>query len=304
MIDLYTTAPDYPLSAHVTLDHEELAYLRHAATAVVNSATGRVRLVADSLAVESDPLTRGWRRRFPDLFVSLAEVGPAIVDQLPPPVQAARAQREAFAMAGTVTEGVAERQAPVADGADSAFANSSPARFAVSGGSLALALPVLHGEDRLDGVVVTRGGASRGSTWIPDTMGLRWTAAIDRLRGADTTGNAQSRDARIAHGPVRVIPGAQGLTLTQATYLVRAQNPPTLLGVAVLHRDSLRTGRNVLAAFGEAPSATLAPQAPVDLRVAASALYDSLRADQRRGDWRAYADHWDALGRLLGRPPR
>ena len=60
----------------------------------------------------------------------------------------------------------------------------------------------------------------------------------------------------------------------------------------------------MLAAYGELPNAVAPPPSPVDLRVAASALYDSLRADQRRGDWRAYADHWDALGRLLGRPPR
>jgi hypothetical protein len=103
---------------------------------------------------------------------------------------------------------------------------------------------------------------------------------------------------------MRVIPGDNGLTLAQSAYLVRAQNPPSLLGVAVLHDDSLRVGKTVLAAYGELPNAIAPPPSPVDFRVAASALYDSLRADQRRGDWRAYADHWDALGRLLGRPPR
>jgi hypothetical protein len=41
---------------------------------------------------------------------------------------------------------------------------------------------------------------------------------------------------------------------------------------------------------------------PADLRARAAALYDSLRASMRRGDWRAYGEHWDALGRLLGRP--
>ncbi len=304
MIDLYTTAPDYPLSAHVVLDRDEMAYLRHAATAVVNSATGRVRLVADSLAVDSDPLTRGWRRRFPELFVSPAQIGPTIAEQLPPPIRSARAQREAFAIAGTVTEGVSERRAPANDGSDSAFAGSSPARFASSGGALALALPVLRGEDRVDGVIVVRGGAGRGSTWVPDTSSVRWATSTDRLRGADTTGAAQSRDARIAHGPVRAIPGVQGLTLVQSAYLIRAQTPPTLLGVAVLRADSLRTGRTLLSAFGELPSAVTSPPTPLDLRIAASALYDSLRADQRRGDWRAYGDHWESLGRLLGRPPR
>jgi hypothetical protein len=72
----------------------------------------------------------------------------------------------------------------------------------------------------------------------------------------------------------------------------------------VLRGESLRTGKTVLAVFGEVPNAVASEPAPVDLRAAASALYDSLRADQRRGDWRAYGDHWDALGRVLGRPPR
>ncbi|HET9003997.1 MAG TPA: UPF0182 family protein, partial [Gemmatimonadaceae bacterium] len=304
MVDLYTTAPDYPLSAHVVVEGTELAYLRHAATAVVNSATGRVRLVADSLAIESDPLTRGWRRRFPALFVTSAQLGPDVAEQLPPPVRSGLAQREAFAMAGTITEGVAERRSPVSDGADSLFAGSAPARFATGKGALALSLPILRGEDRLDGVIVVRGGVSRGSTWVPDTAGIRWASSIDRLRGADSTSASQARDARVAHGPVRVVPGENGLTLTQSAYLVRAQNPPSLLGVAVLHGDSLRTGKTVLAAYGQLPNAIAPASSPVDLRVAATALYDSLRADQRRGDWRAYADHWEALGRLLGRPPR
>ncbi len=304
MIDLYSTAADYPLSAHVILDGDELAYLRHAATAVVNSTTGRVRLVADSVAAESDPLTRAWRRRFPELFVTPAQAGSGVGEQMPPPIESARAQREAFIAAGTVTEGVAERRAPATDGADSAFANAPPARFAAVGGTLAIALPVLRGEDRVDGVLVVRGGSGHGATWVPDTSGLRWASSIDRLRGADSTSASPSRDARIAHGPVRVIPGEQGLTLAQSAYLVRAQNPPSLLGVAVLRADSLRTAKTVLAAFGQSSPPATAPLTSTDFRGAVRALYDSLRADQRRGDWRAYGDHWESLGRLVDRPPR
>jgi uncharacterized membrane protein (UPF0182 family) len=304
MVDLYTTAPDYPLSAHVALGKNELAYLRHAATAIVNSASGQVRLVADSAAAESDPLTRGWRRRFPELFVPSSLIGPTIAEQLPPPLQGALAQREAFIAAGTVTEGIAERQSPPSDGSDTTFARSGPARFANGAGALALSLPVLRGEDRVDGVIVARGGVGHGSTLIPDTTSSRWAKAIDLLRGADTTEASQPRESRVAHGPVRVIPGERGLSFVQSAYLVRAQNPPSLLGVALLHADSLRTGKTVPGAFGDAMNSASPQPAPLDLRTAASALYDSLRADQRRGDWRAYADHWDALGRLLGRAPR
>ncbi|HEX2779314.1 MAG TPA: UPF0182 family protein, partial [Gemmatimonadaceae bacterium] len=68
LVDLYSTAPDYPLSARVEVAGVEEAYMRHVATAIVNATTGHVRLVADSLAMETDPLARGWRRRFPQLF--------------------------------------------------------------------------------------------------------------------------------------------------------------------------------------------------------------------------------------------
>jgi uncharacterized membrane protein (UPF0182 family) len=303
LVDLYSTAADYPLSAHVALDGDEYAYLRHAATAIVNSATGRVRLLADSSAVVSDAFTRGWRRRFPDSFVAEAGVSPALIAQLPPALLAARAQREAFAIAGTVTEGVSERRAPLSNGADSALGGVSATPYE-SGRSIAISLPLLRGEDRLDGAIVARGGPDRTVRWIPDTTDVHWSSAIDRLRSADTTPATQSRDARVAHGPVRVVPAARGLTLVQSAYLVRAQNPPTLLGVATLHADSVRSGPSLLGAYGEVQGPPAPPSAPLDLRVAAAALYDSLRADQRRGDWRAYGDHWDALGRLLGRPPR
>jgi hypothetical protein len=303
LVDLYSTAADYPLSAHVVLDGDEYAYLRHAATAIVNSATGRVRLLGDSAALETDALTRGWRRRFPDAFIPESKLAPALVSQLPPALLGARAQREAFAIAGTVTEGVSERRAPVSNGADSALGGASMTPYA-NGRSVAISLPLLRGEDRLDGAIVARGGPDRGARWVPDTTDVHWASAIDRLRGADTTAAAQARDARVAHGPVRVVPGTTGLTLIQSAYLVRAQNPPLLLGVAALHADSLRVGSSLLSAYGEAQAPLTAPTPPPDLRAAAGALYDSLRADQRHGDWRAYADHWEALGRLLGRAPR
>jgi hypothetical protein len=94
------------------------------------------------------------------------------------------------------------------------------------------------------------------------------------------------------------------MLLAQSSYLVQVQNPPSLAAVAVLRGDSVRTGATVFAALGETQPAAPIAAPPVDFRASAAALYDSLRADQRRGDWRAYADHWDALGRLLGRPPR
>ena len=302
MIDLYTTAPDYPLSARVDVGGVELAYLHHAATAVVNATTGRVRLVTDTAAMENDPLARAWRRRFPRLFIGVAQLDPAVAAQLPPPTDAALAQRAAFATAGTVSEGAIQRRIPLSDGSDSALTGGSGGRFAL-GSSLALALPVLRADEHLDGAVVARGGPASGSRWIADSAGPHWTIALDRLRGGDSASSA-ARDTRIARGVVNVVPTRRGLMLTQSSYLIRPQNPPSLAAVTILRADSIRAGATVFAALGETQPAVPVTRPPADLRTSAAALYDSLRADQRRGDWRAFADHWDALGRVLGRPPK
>ena len=302
MVDLYTTAPDYPLSARVDVDGVELAYLHHAATAVVNATTGRIRLVIDTGAVESDPLVRAWRRRFPQLFIGVEQLDPAVAAQLPPLTDAARAQRAAFATAGTVSEGATQRRVPLSDGADSALAGGRGGHFAL-GSSVALALPVLRADEHLDGAIVARGGPAGGSRWIADSSGPHWTVALDRLRGGDSAATA-SRDNRIARGTVNLVPTTRGLILAQSSYLIRPQNPPALSAVTLLEGDSVRAGASVFGALGQPQPSSPVARPPVDFRASAAALYDSLRADQRRGDWRAFADHWDSLGRLLGRPPR
>ncbi|HEX8848456.1 MAG TPA: UPF0182 family protein [Gemmatimonadaceae bacterium] len=301
MVDLYTTAPDYPLSARVEVDGAEYAYLHHAATAIVNGTTARVQIVADTMALETDPLLRAWRRRFPERFVAIPALDPQVAAQLPVHTDAALAQRAAFATAGTVSEGAVQRRVPLNDGADSALAGDHVGRFA-SGSAVVLSLPVLRADEHLDGVVVARGGPAAGTRWIADSAGPHWTVVLDRLRGADSA--SVSRENRLAHGPATVVPVVGGTVVAQASYLIRAQSAPALEAISVLRGDSLRTGATVFAAMGVSQPAPPIGAPPIDLRASAAALYDSLRADQRRGDWRSFGDHWDALGRLLGRPPR
>ncbi|HEX2778926.1 MAG TPA: hypothetical protein VHM30_05455, partial [Gemmatimonadaceae bacterium] len=227
----------------------------------------------------------------------------AIVTQLPPALDGALAQRAAFAAAGTVSEGASARKVPPTDGADSALAADPGGRFALRDGGFAVAFPVLRSDDHVEGAVVARGGRSPGTRWIVDSAGPHWTGALDRLRSADSAAGSV-RDGRVARGRVQAVPTTRGVVLTQATYIIRSQNPPALSSVALLRADSLRSGSTLLAALGGTVPAPPPMQTPADLRAAAAALYDSLRADQRRGDWRGFADHWDSLGRLLGRPPR
>ena len=62
VVELYSASNWYPLSAHFTLAGEDRSYFRHAGTALTNSMTGRVMIVADQ---SPDPIAVAWRSRFP-----------------------------------------------------------------------------------------------------------------------------------------------------------------------------------------------------------------------------------------------
>lgn len=302
IVDLYATSEDYPLSARVRLGEATHAYLRHAATGVVNAATARVVLLVDTLVAPLDPLGRGWRRAFGSLYRDVSAIDGVLASQLPPLVDAAVAQRAAWTLVSAATLGRSPRTLPVADGADSGVARLGATRVSLGQGALAATLPILTEDDRVDGLIVATAGARRASRWLPARTTLRWTAGIERLRGADSLVAAGARDARLLHGPVRVAQLDTTLVLQQSVYFQRAPAAPTLAAIVTLRGDSVSVGRP---STGSPPPLPRLPGSGVgDLRAQAAALYDSLRAAQRRGDWRAYGDHWEALGRLLGRPPR
>lgn len=300
MVPLYTTAPDYPLSQRVRVDGVEHPFLHHAGTAVVNATSGRVRVVVDT--VNADPIVTSWRRAFPALFTLATDLPVALADQLPPATDGALAQRAAYAIVGDGRDRVSPRHPPVGDGADTAF-GSSPSRFATAPGALALSLPLLSVDERVEGTIVALGGPAPRTRWIPASAGMRWSTAIDRLRAPDTTLGRDARDVRVVRGPLRAVPGERDVTLVQSAYAWRQQGSVTLLGMLLARGDSAIVARTPLELATPPELPGLSPLVG-DLRTRAAALYDSLRAAQRRGDWRGYADHWEALGRLLGRPTR
>ena len=302
IVDLFATAPDYPLSARVRLGDAKHAYLHHAATGLVNAATGHVSLVVDTLVAPLDPIGRGWRRAFGSLYRDVSTLDGTLAAQLPPLVDAAVAQRAAWALVSGATLGKSPRLVPVADGADSGVARGGPARVSLGLGALAAVLPLLTEDDRVDGLLVATAGARRVSRWLGARTTLRWSAGIERLRGADSLVAAGARDVRLLHGPVRAAQLDTTMALLQSVYFQRAPGPATLAAVAILSGDSVSITRPAVA--GAPPAQRAGGGSPAGLRAQAAALYDSLRAAQRRGDWRAYGDHWEALGRLLGRPPR
>jgi hypothetical protein len=120
-------------------------------------------------------------RRFPKLFTRAGALPATVRRQLPPPRESARAQAAAFGRFGQRAEADVIRQIPADEGADSALASSPQPVLGVPGaGTTSYAIPLLDRAERLRGVFVALGGASRHSVWIPArpprSGARRWTA--------------------------------------------------------------------------------------------------------------------------------
>lgn len=302
-LDLYSASDGYPLSERYELAGDERSYFQHAATALVNATTGRVLLVADSTL---DPIAESWVRLLPGLFVRADRLPPRLLALLPPPLDGAIAQARAFGRYGTRLTAAPPRHLPFSDGADTVLAGAPPTPLALPDGAIADVLPLLDENERVQGVILARGGAQRASVWLPARVGdARWPLVTARLRG-ESADSAPARRGGVTRGAVRVIPVADRLVFLQSAYTWRGAGASPLEHVAILAGDTLRVGRSLADALGvEAggPAAPAATEQPGALGRARS-LYETMRDALRRGDWRAFGDAFDQLGRLLARSPR
>lgn len=304
-VELYATSRTYPLSRGVRLGEQRVTYQRHAATAFVQSFTGRVTLVARD---STDPVTRSWIRRFPGMFTPAERIPPSMRRLVAPPVDDVRAVAQAFALAGPRREWAPRRVlAPV--GGDTLVAAASPA-FVVGGPdgapTLAWAVPLVDGSDRLEGFVHATGGDERRLSWIPaaavGAAGLRWNEALERLAVAADSSLPGERDARLVLGRVRALPRDGGLSLVQPAVAVGASRAPRVVRVAHLRLGApgdevLRAAPTVAGAFGERESAGGAAEPTAT----APELYARMREALRRGDWAAFGEAFEELGRVLER---
>jgi uncharacterized membrane protein (UPF0182 family) len=292
VVELYAAADAYPLSQRFTVLGAERGYLQHAATALVNAGTGRVQLVS---ATAPDPIATTWMVRFPGLFVSAGTLSQAVRDALPPVRDGARTQALAFASAGFRGDSLEIRHFAAPDGADSA-ASREPVHVVLPELGVSILWPLLDAQQRVRGVVAAGSGAQRTTAWIPVASdGIRWGAALDRMRAADS-----SHEHAVVRAPVRVLPVAGRPFYLQATFQWRPGGSPTLLRVATLAGDTLRTAPTLRAALGLG-SASPPPEvgAPHDLRARAESLYRVMREALGRGDWTAFGRAFDALGATL-----
>lgn len=298
-VDLYAASSSYPLSRHEQAAGDERTYFQHAATAVVYAATGESFVVADTGA---GTLAQSWIKRFPTLFVTWSVLPASLHAAVPPAIDGLRAQAEAFAEYGTRVDSDVPRRLVSIDGADSALAGVTPMFVAPRTGVTAVSLVLVDASDRVRGVVVGMGGADHRTVWFESPhLGLKWAAVLDRLHAADSATTGGLRDATTARGPIRAIPLVGTVVFVQPTYSWRAQGSPTIARVGLLMDDSVRTGASLAQLAGALPTPNIPamPSATADIRARAAALYSRMRDALRRGDWMAFGQAFDELGKLL-----
>ena len=294
-VELYSASSSYPLSERFVLLGQERGYLQHAATAIIDAVSGRVRLVPDA---NPDPVTTSWVQRFPPLFTSVTSLPAALQQVLPPIIDGAHAQGLAFATSGFRGDSLEARHFATLDGADSA-ASREPLYFDLPHGGVVAAWPLLDDRERVRGLVAAEGGSPRATVWIPLVSGdVRWTSVVDRLRGTDTTGH----DNGVVHAPARVVPIGGRPAYFQSVFQWLPGGTPRLVHVSAFVSDSLAVAPTLAAILGGVePSQQVAPVAPQSFRVRTDSLYRVMRAALARGDWAAFGRAFDALGAALGR---
>jgi uncharacterized protein len=291
-VDLYSASSTYPMARHAPIAHEERTYWHHAAVAVVQATTGDVVIVPDSVL---DPIASTWTHRLPSLFGTWSALPAGLRNLLAPPIDGLYAQATAFARYGSRTGNDPVRHVPVFSGADTV---SDDVPIVLPGAkTTALAVPLVDDAERVRGLLIGIGGATRTTIWYPlAAPGPRWSVVLDRLRSLDSAGS-DIREGPITHGRVRAVPIRSGIGFVQPTYRWRPQNAPTLNRIALLVGD---TARALAPSAAPAGRGTEAPLVAGDLKTSVTALYAAMRDALRREDWAAFGRAFDALGRVLG----
>jgi hypothetical protein len=299
VVELFVTSATYPLTQALAPFGERTHLARHAGTAIVQAQTGQVRVIP---VERPDAITRFLLRTLPELF-GVEDAPPAwYAAERPPVIDLALIQGAALAQVGLRGDSVPRRMMARSDDADAALAVGPATLFQVDAfGGLGWGVPLdLPASERTLGVLVSRGGSVR-RTELHDRTGPRWTTVLEDLqRAADIAGFGRGRP-NVHRGRVQALPGERGVIYLQTSYEWEPERAPRVAGVVVLQEGAARAGPTLAEAL--ALRASPAPELPAALfRARVEALYDAMRTAQRNGDWAAYAEAWDALGRLLGRP--
>ena len=231
------------------------------------------------------------------------EVPAAVLADLPPAVDAARALALAFGRFGTRTENAQPSHPPVLDGADGNLAGTLPAFALPRGGPTAYEIPLLDAGEHLRGLLVAEGGADHRAVWVEAAPGARprWSVVLDRLAAADSA--ARTPNQTVVAGVVRVFLVGSHAVYAQPFYRWMPGAIPQLLHEAYLVNDTVRVAPTLRRATGVVlgPSPDVR-QSPAEAHRTMVQLYQAMRDALRQGDWLAFGKAFDALGALLDRP--
>jgi len=299
-VELYSSSRSYPLARRLSVAEGDVTYYQHAATALVQAVTGRVTIVP---VADPDPVARTWIHRLGASLVPVAGVSSSLLAMLPPAIDGAVLQADAFAAVGLRGEGGTRRHIPSLDGGDTLVASAEPALvWLPSAAASAWPIPMVDARDRIAGVLLVVGGQHRVTRWFPapDTL-QAWGRILDHLADAASVGNDRGSVARAA-GRVRLLPMASGqLVALQPHYAWPPDGPPGVSRVAAVVGDSVRVAGSAAAALGVPILRGPSPAGPEAQRERMRELYAEMRAALARNDWVAFGAAFDALGVLLER---
>ncbi|MCC6927420.1 MAG: UPF0182 family protein [Gemmatimonadaceae bacterium] len=300
-LHLYATSQTYPLSDPVRLTDASVRYLQHAGVALINAHTGRAIVAVDPAP---DPVTTSWMRRFPALFIASTALDRELLERIPPPAEASFLHARLFALLGPRGENGPPSRLPRQVGGDTLFSLQAQAPYLDTlTQRLSVAYPVVDASERVRGLVIAAGGADYDVRWEPaEQSGARWGAILDRLHRAidSASQGVVTRESPLVRGAVRAVPTGGAQAYIQTAYAWRTDGAPAVRLVAVLANDTVRTGATIAAAAGlPAPAVPSTPLTPAEFRARVESLYAEMREALKRGDWLAFGNAYEALGRVL-----
>jgi hypothetical protein len=166
--------------------------------------------------------------------------------------------------------------------------------------------PVLDANDRLHHLIIAVGGdypktyrlttSARGQSWRE--IVARFDEALDNL--------ADVSDGTVFAGPLRAVPVGNDVALLRTSYVAGSSAATvTIAAVSVLYRDSLHTAKSIVdAARVRVAAGNSDPLTADEFRARVAELHQEMNTALRRGDFAAFGDAFNRLGRLLARPRR
>ena len=296
LIDLFVASDEYPLSEPLLFAGESTHYLQLAATAVVQSQTGRVHIVPRS---RPDPITRSWMRRYPWLFTSRALLPSALNALWPPHVDWSAMQADALVHTGFHGDTINPKRIAHASGSFNDAGADTPLLFLNQGdsGALAWSQAILDSDERIIGALVARGGEVPRTEWHRVSGTTSWRGVLEKLLAAAGAAGYDHGIARGRRGAVQVLPSRTGIVFAQSFYDWPSDGPPSLTGVVLYDGKTSAAGATLAQALGVIRPATASGTEAFRSRV--NALYNDMSNAMRRGDWIAFGDAYTGLGRLL-----